>query len=527
MKKTMVKMSLVTTMLLTTGAYANQIVGADASVPYVHEANVQYGYEGLNMANINVNQILGGVPTPIDFTDGVYLDMALEDTYQSSVFAPDDNKSDEATRLGYVTQKSYPISEPTGLKVVNNDTATNQYKPNNCIMGSSYLGDSNTSDGDNTTYYLNAKDEFGVDPRPVLCSSYPGSSKRFQLVINDNMVEGITPGDNTVEGESIDLVFNINNTGTHDRYQVFQKVTNHTGFRLDGIKVEVLNSAGQTQVGDLNISLGLGEGDPNVFEDYEMAFYPPGLWGNGSKDHLPIGWFDTEPSGYNMDGNGTSMIFTTNALAGNYEDLFGKWQPENFVAVGMHQDLGIVGAEAVLLAYWGTAPDNQVGDEGATPGWYYGMYSNPDENGDQVKTNFTPVPADVLQEWANDLKTDTNPDGKFVIDDIEDLPNLSLNYIINVGPTIDNNITIRFTPIVAKAADQTRPSYFDENGIRIEPVLPTAVDPVDPVNPIEPAPSSGGGGGCTYNPNSKNFDMTFLLMMALGLLYPFRRRFIK
>ena len=39
--------------------------------------------------------------------------------------------------------------------------------------------------------------------------------------------------------------------------------------------------------------------------------------------------------------------------------------------------------------------------------------------------------------------------------------------------------------------------------------------------------ASSGGGGCTYNPNSKNFDMTFLMMIALGSLYAFRRRFIK
>ncbi len=39
--------------------------------------------------------------------------------------------------------------------------------------------------------------------------------------------------------------------------------------------------------------------------------------------------------------------------------------------------------------------------------------------------------------------------------------------------------------------------------------------------------NGGGGGGCTYNPDNKNFDMMFLLMMALGLFYPFRRRFIK
>ena len=53
-----------------------------------------------------------------------------------------------------MTGKIWPISEPTGLKVVNNDNAVNKYKPVNCIMASSYLGDENTTDADDTTYYL-------------------------------------------------------------------------------------------------------------------------------------------------------------------------------------------------------------------------------------------------------------------------------------------------------------------------------------------------------------------------------------
>ena len=98
-----------------------------------------------------------------------------------------------------------------------------------------------------------------------------------------------------------------------------------------------------------------------------------------------------------------------------------------------------------------------------------------------------------------------------------------------MGENFDNNFTIRFTPKVS--VDQTPPSYFDSEGKRIEPFLPEAVDPVNPIepipeNPIE-IPTSSGGGGCTYNPNSNSFDMTFLMMIALGSLYAFRRRFIK
>ncbi|NOR55602.1 MAG: JDVT-CTERM domain-containing protein [Sulfurovum sp.] len=66
----------------------------------------------------------------------------------------------------------------------------------------------------------------------------------------------------------------------------------------------------------------------------------------------------------------------------------------------------------------------------------------------------------------------------------------------------------------------------------IPPVVTPPTDPTDSTVPPVVAPSTPvyittGGGGCTYNPNSNSFDMTFLFMMALGLLYPFRRKFLK
>lgn len=53
---------------------------------------------------------------------------------------------------------------------------------------------------------------------------------------------------------------------------------------------------------------------------------------------------------------------------------------------------------------------------------------------------------------------------------------------------------------------------------------------VDSVDTIEETPvvaSSSDGGSCSYNPASKSIDMTILLMLAVGLIYPFRRRFLK
>ena len=608
----MVKMSLVASMLLTSGAYSAQIIGADVTDPDnpvpQWDAGFQFGFDGWNLENVTVNMVTGDDNDPIvgtfDPDTGSYPIMALGDSYESSVFATDDDKSDPATRLGYVVQKIWPISEPTGIKVINNDSAVNKYKPTNCIMASSYQGDSNTSDSDDRTYYLDNEVE---GPKPVICSSYAGSSKRFQLILNENMMTEI---DGEGYGKSIDLVFNIDTgtaSGAH-KYQVFQKVSNFTGMRLDGLKVQVLNANGDEVPSDLNISLGLGEGNPseggNIFPEYEMAFYPPGLWGDGSKEHLPIGWFDKKPSGYLVDGNGTSMIETTTALDGNYEVLFGNWIPDRWVTLGMHEEFDPT-QEPALLAYWGTTPDQNFTTD--APAWHYGMYNN-----DEEFTNFSSPSAQELEAWAADLKTPDNPDGKYVVDDIEDLPNVSLNYIVNVGEGIDGNFTIRFTPKVS--VDQTPPSYIskDDNETYILPpellVKPKAdagpdktVQANDSVtitgtgtdddgtiasyewkygtevvattasfvftpdtvgfatltltvtdndglkdsdsmnltvtldagtdagtdDTTDTTVSSSGGGGCTYNPNSKNFDMTFLLMMAMGLLYPFRRRFIK
>ena len=92
---------------------------------------------------------------------------------------------------------------------------------------------------------------------------------------------------------------------------------------------------------------------------------------------------------------------------------------------------------------------------------------------------------------------------------------------INVGGINDGTMTVVDGTIVT--------AYYTDaseaNAIRTASTTASTstTSPTDDDN----NPSSGGGGGCTYNPNSKNFDITFLLIMGLGLLYPFRRRFLK
>ena len=93
------------------------------------------------------------------------------------------------------------------------------------------------------------------------------------------------------------------------------------------------------------------------------------------------------------------------------------------------------------------------------------------------------------------------------------------NIVYTVWNEKNNDIGGEYSMLSVSTSD-------DGTGGTVTP--PVVVEPETPIEtPIETPTSSSGGGGCTYNPNSKNFDMTFLLMMALGMLYPFRRRFIK
>jgi len=82
------------------------------------------------------------------------------------------------------------------------------------------------------------------------------------------------------------------------------------------------------------------------------------------------------------------------------------------------------------------------------------------------------------------------------------------------GQAVDVMVEI---PAVGAEGGDPLPTFNDN-------LLPSSkVTETDTAN----AAVSSSGGGCSYNPNSKNFDMSFIFVMALGLLYPFRRRFLK
>jgi len=93
----------------------------------------------------------------------------------------------------------------------------------------------------------------------------------------------------------------------------------------------------------------------------------------------------------------------------------------------------------------------------------------------------------------------------------------------NIAVEVDENgqakdILVEIPAVGAEGGDSL-PTFLEN----LKPATDTSTVDDDTSTSIS---TSGGGGGCTYNPHSKNFDMSFLFILALGLLYPFRRKFL-
>lgn len=477
-----VGLSLVTVLLLASNAYAGLIIGANASDPYVSTTPpTQYGFGGWNFDNVNV-KIVDVRP---DFSDnggyfntstGVYDPMILGESFESEIISREDNMS----VMGHLHGKDWPVGEPAGIKIINRDMNVATGKPENCIMTTAYMEGG----------YLNTP-----TPKPVICSSPFQTHKRFKVNMLPSSIEGVALG---TYGKPIDMVFNLEaNDNSIQKYQVLQKINNYTGKRLDGYKIEVLDGHGAKNV---NLTLSL---DSSIWAIEDLSNFSHGLWGPVD-DNFPVqGFFDDLRSYYPvaLSADHQTISYVGALKGGNYQAIFGNWLYSEIAPEGIFfDDDGNPETDAALIAYWG----NPLG---TGEGWHKGEA----ENWEKVSDG-------QVDAWLADES------GAYKQNVIEDVLNLGLNYIVSIGAngSIGKTFMLRITPHVS--ADQTTP-----DGIAPEDIDPP-IDADDIANLLAldtEGNSASSGGGCTYNPNSKNFDMTFLFMIGLGLLYPFRRRFLK
>ena len=403
---------------------------------------------GWNLDNVTVT--LNGDGAFFDPADGSYDFGENSDyTYQADVY---NDYGGAGEVMAIVLAKDWPIGEPPGIKIVNDDFEVKQEgRPTNCIMSTSYL------DG----AFLDAE-----VPEPVLCSGPFQSHKRFKVAMLPTTVDG---GAGAEEG--IDLVFNVDpevDPESRD-YQVFQKINNWTDGRLDGFKIEVGTGIGtgfaasnaDGGVGLTNLSLSVPD---DFFDPNQLATFSQGLFGpEDTKHDRPPGFFDQETrAGFyiNEQGNtgstsGVTDTLTSGArLGSNYDELFGPWLPNNMLPMGYFWDDDFdPDTDAQLVAWYGPTDSGELG-------WMYG-----------AADAFAEVPAEKIAEWELDPW--------YSVGEIDDLVNVGLNYIVTIGDTASfDSFTIRVTPSV-----DTSGAGVPEWVLPVDPVDPP-VDPVDP--PVEP-----------------------------------------
>lgn len=405
---------------LTLSAQAGKIT----SVPTL---NGTPGFGGWNLANVEV--VLNGTQGAIGSTDswfdpatGAYNFAADSDfTYESRVF---DNSS---TLMGIVLAKDWPIGEPSGVKIVNDDPNVKNNKPANCIMSTSYLKGN----------YLDS-----TDPKQVICSSPFQTHKRYKVAMLPSTVDG-------GGSESVDMVFNVEpEMGTRD-YQVFQKINNWTDGRLQGFKVEVGFGVGGAFVSAADAGIDLTNLNIAVPSDLwsttQLATFSAGLFGPLDKHTGEVGFFDPNKRAgflideYVVDAQPlTDTLTATTPLSSNYPDVpagagaaanqFGPWLPNNMLPYGIFfDDDGNPDTDAALVAWYGYNPAT------SGLGWMRGALDS-----------FAAVSAADIQAMGANLT--------YTSDLIDDLVNIGLNYLVRVGDvssfpaSANNTFTIRVTP---------------------------------------------------------------------------------
>jgi hypothetical protein len=385
--------------------------GKITSVPSASDAE---GFGGWNMDNVTVN-----VP------DGSYNEDTGDYTIGPDGAYTSDVDDGAGTVMSRIIAKPWPVGEPPGVKVINDDLAVNPKKPVNCIISTSYL----------EGFYLDSG-----DPQQVICSSGFQTHKRYKQAMLPSMVENGNQG--------ADMVFNVEAEAGSRDYQVFQKINNWTDSRLEGFTIQVgfgvganFQTASDAGVDLANLSLSV-PGD--VWREDQLATFSHGLFGAPDKHFPDPGYFDNTSAGYLINEYDqdttlvTDTLTATTMLPGNYSDVppggeqasnqFGPWLPNIWLPQGIFFDTdGNPDTDAELVAWYGYNPETDDFE------WMTG-----------ATDEFQAIDDKVIEGWAEELA--------YSMGEIDDLVNVGLNYIVtigdvNAGPELVNNtFTIRITP---------------------------------------------------------------------------------
>ncbi|MEN8180582.1 MAG: choice-of-anchor F family protein [Pseudomonadota bacterium] len=412
--------ALLITGLVATSAHAGKITSQES-------ASGAAGFGGFNLDNVEV--IVNGAGSWFNPEDGSYSFSDDSDfTYQGNVSDGVD------TIMGYLLAKDWPVGEPSGIKIINDDPNIKAPSPQNCILATSYLED----------HFLDS-----ADPQQVTCSSPFQSHKRYKVALLPETVDG--------EGsESVDLVFNVEAEDGSRDYEVFQKLNNWTDGRLEGFAIQVGFGVGDNFVAVEEAGVDLSNLNISVPSDTwsadQLANFSSGLFGPLDKHTGEVGFFDDQQrAGFLIDeyviGEQplTDTLHATQTLGSDYSEVpegagtnqFGPWLPNSMLPYGVFfDDDGNPETDAALLAWYGYNPAT------STLGWMGGSQESFSAKTDQE-----------IVEMGGNLS--------YTMDVIDDLVNVGVSYIVTVGDVSNfpsDTFTIRMTP-TPDTSGAVAPSY--------------------------------------------------------------------
>jgi hypothetical protein len=419
--------------------------------------------------------------------------------YESDIYdMPFINGSSGETLMATLVAKNPPVGVPPGVKVLN-DQQVAPSQPESCIMATAV----------------------GVD-----CGSAFQTHKRYKVLMKPDMIDGIG-------SDSVDLVFKTSNIGDAvEEYRVFQKINNWTGERLTGFRLELgfgigmafQNVVDSPAVANLSVEVDQYFTDPDKKTNFAHGLFGPIEPPNWNDVGAFTGGFfdDQSRAGYRIEEVDTGMYQSvpdgvTGGIFGKYEDVlpddpvspaglagfsqFGAWLPTVYMPSGVFfDDDDNPDTDDTLMAWWGYNTNCPAAPEPVNTGDYCWMYGDTNyydwiDNQDPalgfvkdtLTKNYQPVSQTTFNAWASD--------SRYYIDAIDDLANLNLNYVVNVGTvdatwptwnagTSDATFTIRVTPLQdANIAIRTaQPGYMDT------PHIPLAYTAIAGTVTIRPSP---------------------------------------
>ncbi|MEO1951692.1 choice-of-anchor F family protein [Thioclava sp.] len=277
------------------------------------------------------------------------------------------------------------------------------------------------------------------------CTAPPGSGKRVKTQLT-----GPTPMDITLSTQS---------SGGITEYYTYGKTSNLTGARIIAFKVQLGTGSGDSFTPfDPSDPQTAALFDPDYISKFNL---PDGLFGDGGQEEAGIGFFDSTSAEMTI-ANTANTLDATNLSNSVLATYFGNSLIDNsMLPKAIFWDATgtpVASDEAQLIAWYNlSAGQWQYGNLGVDSSTYLDskLQAMADSLGVTVAdlgyTGGGAVPADIVAAMqANGLYTQ---------DVVEDLRNLNLNYIIDLGDVAGSNVTMRIAPIFAPIVEQTATPY--------------------------------------------------------------------